>query len=105
MSRSRQPNGASSIFQGNDGRWHGYVTVGVEDNGAPDRHHVSCDTRTEATRNVRELERQRDSGMVRKAGQTWTVRSWLIHWWRTSRPRASPGRRFYKKMQDTGSSA
>ncbi|MET7712321.1 tyrosine-type recombinase/integrase [Streptomyces sp. NPDC005407] len=78
--KSRQPNGASSIFQGKDGRWHGYVTVGVKDDGTPDRRHASRKTRTAVTRAVRDLEKQRDSTGVRKAGQTWTVESWLTHW-------------------------
>ncbi|RZU29872.1 site-specific recombinase XerD [Streptomyces sp. BK022] len=78
--KTRQPNGASSIFQGKDGRWHGYVTVGVKDNGRPDRRHVGRKTRAEVTKAVRELERQRDKGTVRKAGQSWTVTTWLTHW-------------------------
>src|SRR5690606_7789171 len=79
-STSRQPNGASSIFLGKDGRWHGYVTVGVKDDGTPDRRHVSRKTRPEVTKLVCELEKQRDSTGVRKAGQTWTVATWLTHW-------------------------
>lgn len=78
--KSRQPNGASSIFFGKDGRWHGYVTVGVKDDGSPDRRHVSRKTRPEVTRRVRELEKQRDSTGVPKAGHTWTVAMWLTHW-------------------------
>ncbi|MEU6661787.1 tyrosine-type recombinase/integrase [Streptomyces sp. NPDC046821] len=78
--KSRQPNGASSIYFGKDGRWHGRVTVGVKDNGKPDRRHVSRKTRAEVTKVVRELERQRDNGAVRKAGQSWTVKTWLTHW-------------------------
>ncbi|MFI1969787.1 tyrosine-type recombinase/integrase [Streptomyces cinnamoneus] len=78
--KSRQPNGASSIYQAADGRWHGRVTVGVKDDGTPDRRHVSSKTRAEVTKKVRELERQRDAGNVRKAGQTWTVKTWLTHW-------------------------
>ncbi|MEV7197152.1 site-specific integrase [Streptomyces sp. NPDC093510] len=78
--KSRQPNGASSIFQGTDGRWHGYVTVGVKDDGTPDRRHTSRKTRTAVTKAVRDLEKQRDSTGVRKAGQTWTVKTWLTHW-------------------------
>ncbi|WP_382465425.1 tyrosine-type recombinase/integrase [Streptomyces noursei] len=80
MAKNRQPNGASSIYLGKDGRWHGRVTVGVKDDGTPDRRHVSRKTRAEATKAVRELERQRDSTGVRKAGQTWTVNTWLTHW-------------------------
>ncbi|MEU3068762.1 site-specific integrase [Streptomyces sp. NPDC006906] len=77
---SRQPNGASSIYLGKDSRWHGRVTVGVKDDGKPDRRHVSRKTRAEVTKVVRELERQRDKGSVRKAGQSWTLETWLTHW-------------------------
>jgi integrase len=80
MTNSRQPNGASTIYLGKDGRWHGRVTVGVKDDGTPDRRHVGRKTRAEVTKAVRELEKLRDSGGVRKAGQTWTVKDWLTHW-------------------------
>ncbi|MFE9566944.1 tyrosine-type recombinase/integrase [Streptomyces sp. NPDC006692] len=80
MTTSRQPNGASTIYHGKDGRWHGRVTVGVKDDGTPDRRHVGRKTRAEVTKAVRELEKQRDSTGVRKAGQIWTVENWLTHW-------------------------
>ncbi|MFF7637746.1 tyrosine-type recombinase/integrase [Kitasatospora sp. NPDC008050] len=79
MANSRQPNGASSISQDKDGRWHGYVTVGVKDDGRPDRRHVTRKTRPEITKAVRELEKKRDSGRVPKAGQRWTLQPWLTH--------------------------
>ncbi|MEV7613288.1 site-specific integrase [Streptomyces sp. NPDC089799] len=78
--RTRQPNGGSSIYFGKDGKWHGRVTVGVRPDGKPDRRHVERKTRSEVTQAVRELERQRDAGTVRKAGQQWTVKTWLEHW-------------------------
>lgn len=78
--RTRQPNGRSSIYLGKDGKWHGRVTVGVRDDGKPDRRHVERKTRAEATEAVRELERQRDTGKVRKPGKRWTVGEWLTHW-------------------------
>ncbi|MYZ39046.1 MULTISPECIES: site-specific integrase [unclassified Streptomyces] len=136
MAKSRQPNGASSIHFGKDGYWHGYVTVGVKDSGKPDRRHVMRKTRADATKAVRELERKRDSGSVPKAGQTWTVESWLTHWveniaalhvsentidgyrvavchhlipglgaHRLTKLEPEHLERFYKKMQDNGSSA
>lgn len=80
MGKSRQPNGASTIYQGKDGRWHGRVTVGVKDDGTPDRRHVSGKTRAETTTKVRELERQRDLGTVRKPCKPWTLAMWLTHW-------------------------
>ncbi|MFJ6212180.1 tyrosine-type recombinase/integrase [Streptomyces sp. NPDC092296] len=77
---TRQPNGASSIYQDKEGNWHGRVTVGVKDDGTPDRRHVRGKTRAVVTKKVRELERQRDAGNVRKAGKSWTVATWLTHW-------------------------
>ncbi len=77
---TRAPNGASSIYFGADGVWHGWVTVGVRDNGKPDRRHVRAKTETEVTRKVRKLERDRDAGTVRKPGKPWTVERWLTHW-------------------------
>jgi integrase len=76
----RKPNGASSIYQGADGSWHGRVTVGIKDDGTPDRRHVRGKSEAIVTRKVRALERERDAGTVRKAGQSWTVATWLTHW-------------------------
>ncbi|GGL05383.1 tyrosine-type recombinase/integrase [Mangrovihabitans endophyticus] len=76
----RRPNGASSIYKGGDGVWHGRVTVGVKDDGTPDRRHVRGKSEAVVTRKVRVLERDRDGGTVRKPGQNWTVAKWLTHW-------------------------
>lgn len=86
--RNRRPNGASSIYRGTDGKWHGRVTVGIRDDGRPDRRHIERATEAAVIRAVRELERARDSGRVRQAGQVWTVESWLEHWVETI---AAPG--------------
>ncbi|UPZ30005.1 site-specific integrase [Streptomyces sp. LRE541] len=86
--RTRQPNGRSSIYQSKDGKWHGRVTVGIRDDGKPDRRHVERKTRAEVTAAVRELEKQRDSGAMRKAGRAWTVEAWLTHWVDTIAPLA-----------------
>lgn len=77
--RSRQPNGASSVYEGKDGYWHGRVTLGVKDDGRPDRRHVMRKTKAEAIKAVRKLERDREDGAVRKSGPAWTVEKWLIH--------------------------
>lgn len=78
---TRAPNGASSIYLGTDGKWHGRVTVGAKDDGRPDRRHVERKTEAEVIRAVRALERERDSGKVRKVGGgKWTVAKWLLHW-------------------------
>jgi integrase len=78
--RTRRPNGASSIYLGKDGKWHGRVTVGVKDDGKPDRRHVERKTEAACIKAVRSLEKQRDSGKVRKPGKRWTVGAWLEHW-------------------------
>lgn len=80
MEKKRRPNGESTIYLGADGKWHGRVTMGVRDDGKPDRRHIERKTETEVLRAVRALERQRDSGKVRKAGAFWTVGKWLTFW-------------------------
>ncbi len=76
----RAPNKSSSVYKGHDGRWHGRVSMGVGDNGRPDRRHVAGATRAEVTRKVRELEKLRDSGRAATAGRPPTVETWLTHW-------------------------
>jgi len=79
--KSRNPNGRSSIyFSESDKSWHGYVTVGLKDNGKPDRRHVRGKTKTEVSKKVTKLEGERGASKVRKPGQTWTVEKWLKHW-------------------------
>ena len=42
--------------------------------------HVRGKSEAIVTRKVRALEKERDAGTVRKAGQSWTVATWLTHW-------------------------
>jgi integrase len=87
----RKPNLASSIYEGADGSWHGRVTVGVRDDGTPDRRHVRGKTEAIVTKKVRDLERARDDGNVRKVGKAWTVEMWLTHWLENiARPNVRP---------------
>ena len=58
--RGRNPNMRSTIYQGNDGDWHGRVTVGLRDDGRPDRRHVRGKSSSEVAAKVRALERDRD---------------------------------------------
>ena len=74
---TRAPNGASTIYPGRDGKWHGRVTVGVKDDGSPDRRHIERRTEAEVIGAVRDLERDRAAGTVRKVGHAWTVEQWL----------------------------
>jgi integrase len=75
----RNANGRSTIYHNAEG-WHGRVTVGIRDDGKPDRRHVRGKTKAEVAVKVTELEKRRDSGRVAKPGQRWTVEKWLTHW-------------------------
>ncbi|KQY55302.1 integrase [Aeromicrobium sp. Root495] len=76
----RNPNLASTVYLGADGYWHGRITVGVRDDGKPDRRHVSAKSKANAVRKVRALERLREQARVPNAGSKWTVESWLRYW-------------------------
>jgi integrase len=77
---ARKPNKRSSIYLGKDGWWHGWVTIGVKDNGSLDRRHRKGRTEAEVTRKVRDLEHKRDSGHVPNAGRPVTVAQWMETW-------------------------
>jgi integrase len=76
----RSANGRSSIYLGRDSKWHGRVTMGVRDDGKPDRRHCEGKTQAEVTAKVRALEKERDKGRVRQPGQRWKADAWLQHW-------------------------
>jgi integrase len=84
---SRKPNMRSSIYLGRDGWWHGWVTIGIKDDGSPDRRHRKGRTEAAVTRKVRELERTRDSGHMPEAGRPVTVAQWMETWLTTIAPR------------------
>ena len=69
-----------SIYRDNQGRWHGYISMGLKDNGRRDRRHVSGARRADVVTKVRELERKRDAGVTAAAGKAPTLGQWLDHW-------------------------
>nr|WP_128381089.1 tyrosine-type recombinase/integrase [Streptomyces cavernae] len=73
----RKANMESSIYLGSDGWWHGRVTMGVKDDGGPDRRHRRAKTEPEIKRKVKELEALRDKGRAPKAGRVPTVAGWM----------------------------
>ncbi len=76
----KRASGESSIYQDEDGRWHGFVSMGKKENGRRDRRHVSAAKRSDVVAKVRALEAKRDAGVVEAAGQAPTVGEWLDHW-------------------------
>jgi site-specific recombinase XerD len=84
----RKPNLRSSIYRSDaDGRWHGWVTVGIKDDGSLDRRHRIAATEAQVTRKVQDLERQRDAGTPAKPGKPLTVAAWMDTWLTTIAPR------------------
>jgi len=77
---SRNPNRASTVYLGEDGGWHGRVTVGHKSDGSIDRRHVRGTTKGAVVAKVRALEKERDNARVRQVGKHWTVAAWLNHW-------------------------
>jgi len=80
VSRPKQDAGRSTIYKGNDGRWHGRVTMGLNDEGRTERRHVASTTRQRVVERVRVLEKARDEGGLVKLPEHWTVAAWLEHW-------------------------
>ena len=65
--RTRAPNGASTVYYSEyDHLWHGRVTVGIRDDGRPDRRHIKRKSESAVQSEVRKIERARDNGKVRK---------------------------------------
>jgi integrase len=77
---SKRSSGESSISKGTDGRWHGYVSMGLKEGGKRDRRHVAAVKRADVVRMVRELEEQRDAGVVLPSGRAVTVEQWMNLW-------------------------
>ncbi|MEU5282848.1 tyrosine-type recombinase/integrase [Streptomyces sp. NPDC020755] len=73
----RKANLESSIYLGSDGWWHGRVTMGIKNDGSPDRRHRRARTEPEIKRKVRELEKLRADGRAPVAGRKPTVEQWM----------------------------
>lgn len=90
--RPKNPDGRSSIYLGADGFWHGRITMGVKDDGSPDRRHVMRKDEKDVVARVEELEKERGTGKVLPvAKKKWTVAEWLNHWLTIARPNLRDG--------------
>lgn len=78
MARHR-PNGHAAPYEGADGWWHCYVTVGTKPDGKPDRKHIRRRTDTKCSDAVDELRRRIKSG-ERSVTKAPTVAEWLEYW-------------------------
>lgn len=71
----RAQNGAGSFYRTSDGQWHGRITVGMREDGKPDRQHVRGRSEREVRRKAREIEKARGDGHLGKPGHSWTSSS------------------------------
>lgn len=78
---TRAPDGTETVYYSeSDGYWHGWVNMGIRDDGKPDRRHRMSRDETKLRNAVRELLNQRDQGNIVKIGPDWTVEKWLRYW-------------------------
>src|SRR3954453_16861903 len=80
MTADRKAAGESSVHKGADGRWHGYVSMGLKEDGKRDRRHVAAVKRADVVRRVRDLEEQRDAGITLASGRGLTVQQGMTLW-------------------------
>lgn len=73
----------SIYFSDKDGLWHGWVTMGVANDGSPDRRHRQGRSRAEVVAKVRQLEMQRDGGRPSRPGRAPTVEEWMTTYFDT----------------------
>jgi integrase len=78
---TRASNGESSIFfSESDGYWHGFITMGVKDDGALDRRHYKARSEAKLRKRVQELEAERDTGKTARILRAPTVAEWMAEY-------------------------
>ncbi|HEX2903441.1 MAG TPA: site-specific integrase [Jatrophihabitans sp.] len=80
MGNRRSDGEGTDITKGSDGRWHAYLSVGTKPDGSRDRRHLSGRTRADVAAQLRQLQKQKETGLVPAPRQTLTVAEWLTHW-------------------------
>ncbi|MFB8763811.1 tyrosine-type recombinase/integrase [Nocardiopsis alba] len=105
--RTRVPDGRSSIyFSPADGYWHGWVTMGLKNDGSPDRRHRMAKGEAAVTAKVQELEAIRDAGKPSKAGRAPTLAEWMTTYLETILPlRVRSGKMAPRTLEDYESKA
>jgi integrase len=83
----RQPNGRPSIYEGADGWWHCYLTVGKKPDGKLDRRHIRGRTAAKVAEGIERLQEKLRIGHVPKVGTAPTIGSWLEEYLTAVAPR------------------
>ncbi len=97
MARPKRARPTSvQIYEGADGSWHGYLTVGVRPDGRPDRRHRRGTTRDACAQKIRDLEEKFLRSEVLAPGRVPTLAQWLADWLIAVKPHVS-----YKTWKDS----
>jgi integrase len=85
------PDGRSSIYRDDAGRWHGWVSFGTDPTtGRRRRRHVQAPTKAAVTSKVAALERQREAGGGTASTRRMTVAEWTEVWLDAQTSRVRP---------------
>lgn len=76
----RQPNRRPKIYEGADGWWHCYLTVGKKPDGNLDRRHLRGKTATAVAEKIEALQASLRVGHVPEVGARASTGEWLDHW-------------------------
>lgn len=77
--KHRRGNGEGSIYQRKDGTWAAVLTIGVRENGKPDRKFFYGKTRKEVADKLRDAQNKLDIGVV-PGGDNVLFSAWIIYW-------------------------
>lgn len=77
--KHRRGNGEGSVYQRKDGKWAAVITVGVKENGKPDRKFLYGKTRKEVADKLREAQNKLDVGVI-PGGDNVLFSAWIRNW-------------------------
>lgn len=80
--KANKPNGHAAPYEGADGWWYCYVTIGQKPNGRPERKQVRRRTQKACAEEVVRIRHQLAAG-ERVVSKAPTVAEWLDHWLET----------------------
>lgn len=77
--KHRRGNGEGSVYQRKDGTWAAVLTVGVKQDGKPDRKFLYGKTRKEVADKLREAQNKLDAGVI-PGGDNVLFSTWVMNW-------------------------
>jgi integrase len=78
--KSRASGEGTLVFDENDGRWHGWVDMGIGVGGKRERRHVAAPSQADVVKKLRDLATKRDAGVVPSADRSPSLAQWLAYY-------------------------